>query len=542
MNYTIKIEQLKPNNEEETNQIESKYIAIEVNEGQKEILGDYTKGRSTYEGEEYESIEAREIVKGTLKGEESRNYAIKLWMDENVTLEDNVVNKKFIGKVVVDGNLNELAEYNEPILHGTNPVLKEELVPVVIDDKGNVTKANTKEEWYNYEEKRWANAIILANGSSEDYKEGEQIPEEDIESYFVWIPRYNYKLFDMGEYTSVTDAITNKGPTTAIQIKFGTSDTTDTKKECATPKMSGESGDCAVGKWMTHPAFLAFDATGFWVGKFETSNSLITSLSMATTHNNDTEASQILIKPNEYSWRGIELSNAYKTSLAYKTELQSHLMKNTEWGAVAYLTQSIYGKCTDKNNCEEVYINNNSNYITGFSGATASQSKVQVAISSDSVNNSYNYKNPLSVKASTTGNYTGIYDMSGGAWEQMASFMSDSDNSTLNYSSIGLNKEDLKEEKYYDVYNYNTSETNYSKRILGDATGEAGPFSGNTTPISSMYGDNSRFIFSDNISFYRGGVFDLGNRSGIFAFSRNNGKVNSSFGFRIILTPTHNEL
>ena len=298
---------------------------------------------------------------------------------------------------------------------------------------------------------------------------------------------------------------------------------------------SESNGNCKEGMWMTHPAFLAFNTTGLWIGKFETSNRTITSRTDSNNHNNETEAFQIIIKPNVYSWRLISVANAYKTSLAYKTELQSHLMKNTEWGAVAYLTQSIYGKCTDKNNCEEVYINNNSNYITGFSGATASQSKVQVAISSDSVNNSYNYKNPLSVKASTTGNYTGIYDMSGGAWEQMASFMSDSDNSTLNYSSIGLNKEDLKEEKYYDVYNYNTSETNYSKRILGDATGEIGPFSTAATPSGSMYEDYGRAMKPDYLCLGRGGHYNYATGSGVFAFDRSRGTNHTDYGFRIIL-------
>ena len=525
MNYTVKVEQLKPNNEEETNQIESKYIAIEVNEGQKEILGDYTKGRSTYEGEEYESIEAREIVKGTLKGEESRNYAIKLWMDENVTLEDNVVNKKFIGKVVVDGNLNELAEYNEPILHGTNPVLKEELVPVVIDDKGNVTKANTKEEWYNYEEKRWANAIILANGSSEDYKEGEQIPEEDIESYFVWIPRYNYKLFDMGEYTSVTDAITNKGPTTAIQIKFGTSDTTDTKKECATPKVSGESGDCAVGKWMTHPAFLAFENTkGLWVGKFETgyNQSEDGSLKDTTSWTKEnavqkvSDPEKIIIKPNVYSWSGMVIANAYQTSFNYKRDLESHMMKNTEWGAVAYLTNSLYGRCTKVNGqatCTEVTQNRNSESLTGYTYESG--------------------KYPNSTGASTTANRSGIYDMSGGNWESVMGIMANA-NGTLQFNTeSGFTNENFPtEEKYYDKYLYNSHFQIYNKRILGDATGELGPFSSKNGTISSMYSDYAWFVCYNGIFFRRGGHVSTGSNDGLFAFYYMNGNMGV---FRIVL-------
>ena len=46
--------------------------------------------------------------------------------------------------------------------------------------------------WYKYEEKKWANAVILKSGVT--YEIGEVIPEKDIESYFVWVPKYKYKL------------------------------------------------------------------------------------------------------------------------------------------------------------------------------------------------------------------------------------------------------------------------------------------------------------------------------------------------------------
>ncbi len=39
------------------------------------------------------------------------------------------------------------------------------------------------------------------------------------------------------------------------------------------------------------------------------------------------------------------------------------MMKNDEWGAVAYLSKSKYGKQN-----EEVWINNSSSYITGSAG------------------------------------------------------------------------------------------------------------------------------------------------------------------------------
>ena len=81
-----------------------------------------------------------------------------------------------------------------------------------------------------------------------------------------------------------------------------------------------------------------------------------------------------------------KVGNPYKLS-EKNSEVDPHLTKNDEWGACAYLSKSKYGKQT-----EEVYINNNSNYITGIAGDTASAS------SSDSVTNTY--KTAKGVKAS----------------------------------------------------------------------------------------------------------------------------------------------
>ena len=73
--------------------------------------------------------------------------------------------------------------YRESILNGSYPVLKNNLIPVVISDTGVVTKADTSKEWYSYENKIWANSVILKD-ESVVYKDGEKIPEYNIESYF----------------------------------------------------------------------------------------------------------------------------------------------------------------------------------------------------------------------------------------------------------------------------------------------------------------------------------------------------------------------
>ena len=103
-------------------------------------------------------------------------------------------------------------KYVDSVLNGADPVIKENLVPVTIADNGEVTYANINKEWYNYENKEWANAVILVDNPSKQYQEGNIISESDIESYFVWIPRYRYQIFDEGNYT---EAIQSK-PTESI--------------------------------------------------------------------------------------------------------------------------------------------------------------------------------------------------------------------------------------------------------------------------------------------------------------------------------------
>ena len=100
-------------------------------------------------------------------------------------------------------------KYIEPILNGTDPILQDPLIPVTIDDNGTVRKADLSSEWYDYETKKWANAVILED-ETKSYASGEIIPEENIESYFVWIPKYRYQLWDLGNYDSLTAIDTSK--------------------------------------------------------------------------------------------------------------------------------------------------------------------------------------------------------------------------------------------------------------------------------------------------------------------------------------------
>ena len=407
-------------------------------------------------------------------------------------------------------------EYTESILNGTDPVLSDNLIPVVIADDGTVTKADTTSDWYSYENKKWANAVILVD-ENKTYNNGDTIPEDNIESYFVWIPKYSYQIFNLG----TTDGYTSSKPTTSnaqeIQIKFGTTNTSDNNEnECTTPMTSGASGNCKVGDYMTSPAFISMDTNGLWVAKFETTGS--------TTN--------ITVKPNQTSLRNLNVKTMFETAYNYKRDNDSHMMKNTEWGAVAYLSHSKYGINT------EVRINNNSNYITGYAATdSADQTKVPGTSGTDaSVTLPYNTS--TGYKASTTGNITGIYDMSGGTQEYMASLRSET------YGSSEFDNSSLKayNSKYYDEYNSSSDWTTYSKRILGDATGEMGPFyyyqesNGGNYIHNSWYIDYSDFVGALYPWFVRGGHVDRSVLAGQFSFDRTSGGDGSLNGLRLVLT------
>ena len=245
----------------------------------------------------------------------------------------------------------------------------------------------------------------------------------------------------------------------------------------------------------------------------------------------------------------------------YQRELDSHMMKNTEWGAVAYLQHSAYGSATS------VRINNNSDFITGYQanneptcGNTGTNEECNQYCNDRSCNTAY----PNSVLSSTTNNITGIYDMSGGSFEYVMSASVNIDGKVLSgqnsmYNSgfngifgcptcdndtSGLTElttgYDWPDPKYYDMYSYSDSYLSFYRRILGDATGEMGPFfmvDSSNLPMNSWYSNQGRFIFETSPIFYRSLQYNRGSDAGMFSFTYGWGYANTADGFRLVLSP-----
>jgi hypothetical protein len=119
--------------------------------------------------------------------------------------------------------------------------------------------------------------------------------------------------------------------------------------------------------------------------------------------------------------------------------------------------------------------------------------------------------------------------MSGGAYEYVAAY-----NSGYPGSSGFTTDQLTTYAKYLDVYTSSTS-TTYNRRILGDATGEMGPFAESSFPKSSWHSDYAHFANSTCSWFLRGGKVDSTIGAGQFAFSYDVGTAYAVAGSRLVL-------
>ncbi|MDR1197071.1 MAG: hypothetical protein LBL08_02245, partial [Candidatus Nomurabacteria bacterium] len=267
--------------------------------------------------------------------------------------------------------------------------------------------SNINNQWYNYSKKYWANAVTVTPASLSTYQNTTDVTvsESHILGYWVYIPRYRYQI---QRYSALGDPPIEKPM--AFNIQFENKNTPNYQK--AIPEQNND--------WATHPAFSFGDEddptptelNGLWVAKFEA-----TGTATAPTVKPNTTAltyqtigaqfgTSINISQNPDGAAGgntITAQNAGQNTHNLTGRTQSRMLRNTDWGAVAYLATSSYGR-----NATEVWTNNNSSNITGCAGESVS------ATSTSSCNQ---YNTPIGVYASTTDNIYGIYGMSGGPFE-----------------------------------------------------------------------------------------------------------------------------
>ncbi len=245
---------------------------------------------------------------------------------------------------------------------------------------------------------------------------GTVVMNDDILNEYVWIPRYKYRLWNvLGENNIDTYDAYHKG----VDIVFESLDGVSGTIYCTNNKCYSDTAKTIPvtandnGKYYTHPAFSQTDKelTGFWVGKYEIGSNYTTKVGQT-------------ILTNEY------LSTYYTNTKKVSDNADYHMIKNSEWGAIAYLSHSKYGLCQN-NLCRDY--GSNQERIAGKE------------------------KNDT-----TTGNAYGVYDMSGSAKEYTMGNITTTGTLNLNnsfFSTVPVGTDD------YDLYQN-------GEFILGDATKE----------------------------------------------------------------------
>jgi prepilin-type N-terminal cleavage/methylation domain-containing protein len=426
-------------------------------------------------------------VKGSVNG----TGTIKLDEDGNVQLilEYDLwcATKEYESKTVVIRSAPCIP--NSDTSGANSPWLLSNMIPVRWDGTKWV-KADRRNPaatpWYSYGQtagtRNWANAVLVGETGtySRDYYESDaaidrEVVAADILAHLVWIPRFNY-------------AIPSGAGARAISINF----------EEGVPNAATGNG---VGtSFKTHPAFTFGDKelTGFWFGKFETTGTL----------------TNMTILPSIASLRSNALINVYQSvnELALPdnvygfitSRVDMRITKNTEWGAVTYLTNSLYGKNAT------LWKNPSTTYLTGCAGTTAT--------ASGAAGCSHYYTSANGQQASTTGNIYGIYDMAGGAFDFVMGNYLDVP------SQSGINM--LPNIKYYNKYTTTNASTACNNQIcLGHSLSET----------SGWYSGTTNFLTYTNPWMLRGNVSNI-NTASQFAFDNYNGASASNVGFRLTVS------
>ena len=445
------------------------------------------------------------------------------------------------------------------------------------EGKDEKVSDSSKNDWYNYSEKKWANA------------------QTEDGSMWVWIPRYAYKInksnqtFDVVFLVGTTDNYYDKdGKLQTAKRQTSETDIPDATKDYVVhPAFTNESNIGYVnGGWKK-------ELTGIWVSKFEAgyaggnnkaeqkdsnvnysqSTSWVWSGEAGTSSDSSQPARNFYevygskttaikyptFQGLTYSMNYINHSDAFSISRAltddnniYKLsnkETDSHLIKNSEWGAVSYLGQSQYGLNGTNIRINNLTLNNSVKTIyavTGYAAKTLQDgdTKLEDARPVSSTEKLYKWTEKEGQTASCTGTIYGIYDMSGGAWERTAAIVNNGNENLNIYGKAIMNAlNNGKSTEYVTVYPKgetsgqsldDASKSNYiaNTKIYGDAIRET-----STTGLgqTSWYSDYSYFVGAYVPFFVRGGLYWDASGAGLFYFTRADGHSTYGGGFRSVL-------
>ena len=468
------------------------------------------------------------------------------------------------------------------------PKLVSGLIPIKFNEDGTSDytelTSDQYDTWYDYENQHWANAITK-NSSGQ------------VTGYWVWIPRFAYKI----------ESGINTNTAGTIDIKFlqGTTNKDSDDNEISNTYPTVTSG--VMQDYVVHPSFIDgsnktwqysngewdSEISGYWVAKFSAGyaggNNSVTQESAGIKYtgaygnitnyygkivSGTTEINYPVFLGQTYAYNYINIGDSYNLALNLtqsgniynlnSDDISSHQMKNSEWGAVAYLSHSSYGY----NGGNKLYINNvNLNNkvstiygVTGYAGEGTDTAANVFTSSPNSLGNvvsggtytSYAWYTENGQKGSTTQNITGIYDMSGCLWERVSGYITNNSGIT-NRKNYGTTFAELSENilgyqnlssKLATVYSFNSSNDsntnnwavyknlNSNDYGFGDAILEVSKAGYGS---NSWNKDTSGYSYTNNPFFERGGNYGDKSSTGIFGFHNSTGSPYQSTTFRAVL-------
>ena len=328
------------------------------------------------------------------------------------------------------------------------------LIPIKYKNGNWVVCSEDDTEWYNYlsSDPTWANAM-LSDGKYKvgEVEVGQVVQNNELGSMFVWIPRYAYSINQYKTAKDGTDGTTQN--ITKVEFLKGNTNEDSTGKNYGTNYNADSVAEGTATPMIVHPAFKFGDVNlkGIWVAKFEAS---MLETNNNTTDNNNVSNKTVKIIPNAETWRYINEGNIFKTCLYMKSNSiyqlpsssNTHQMKNSEWGAIAYLAASQYGKIPTFNNSNIYYTEDGKEKYHSYSAGKG-----------QTVGGDYE----TNKDQSTTGNVTGVYDMNGGAWEYVAAYWNNGNGNLSGQGSSDIfskNTLNTAYEMYFDKYEVSEDE------------------------------------------------------------------------------------
>lgn len=310
---------------------------------------------------------------------------------DKVTVNESGTYK--IEATTIDGTTKTAEDIEVVIVN--KPLLVDGMVPVIMSNGSSYTQmtdddvkteSDNYKNWYNYaqNEKKWANAK-LSDGS-----------------IYVWIPRYAY--FINGNKIEVefmkdnSSLITTAGKALASNYRV-------------IPAFAdGSTTGFTNGEWDS-------EISGIWVAKYETTAQTISGTSHQFPKNFSTHVQSWtnLTPKNMFDYcREMESltattyfkntltrasgANTYGVFVTDTNNIDTHLMKNSEWGTVSYLTYSKYGRGGIPAKAQNYYVDsyvandysstNNMYGIYGLSGGAP-----EVVSAGYNIQNSFNSEN-----------------------------------------------------------------------------------------------------------------------------------------------------